>query len=78
MVYNFTWKINRKQITSPKITGQELKPSHTNANDRETEYLDSKLDFPMVDFNGNTEIVSAAHEFQNKEGAKCNHHVSFL
>ena len=65
-------------MTFPKITGQQLKPSDTNANDREIENLDSKLDFPMVDFNGNTEIVSAAHEFQNKEGAKCNYHVSFL
>ena len=65
-------------MTFPKITGQQLKPSDTNANDREIENLDSKLDFPMVDFNRNTEIVSAAHEFQNKEGAKCNYHVSFL
>ena len=65
-------------MTFPKITGQQLKPSDTNANDREIQNLDSKLDFPMVDFNGNTEIVSAAHEFQNKEGAKCNYHVSFL
>ena len=55
-----------------------MKPSHTNANDRETEYLDSKLDFPMVDFNENAEIVPAAYEFQDKEAAKCNYHVSFL
>ena len=78
MVYNFTYKINRIQITSARITGQELKPSHTNANDRETEYLDSKLDFPMVDFDENAEIVSAAHEFQDTKGSKCNNHVSFL
>ena len=65
-------------MTFPKITGQQLKPSDTNANDREIENLDSKLDFPMVDFNENTEIVSAAHAFQDKEGAKCKNHVSFL
>ena len=65
-------------MTSPKITGQKLKPSDTNDSDREIENLDSKLDFPMVDFNENAEIVSAAYEFQDKEGAKCNYRVSFL
>ena len=65
-------------MTSPKITGQQLKPSDTNANDREIENLDSKLDFPMVDFDENAEIVSAAHEFQDTEGTKCNNRVSFL
>ena len=65
-------------MTFPKITGQQLKPSDTNANDREIENLDSKLDFPMVDFDENAEIVSAAHAFQDKEGAKCKNHVSFL
>ena len=42
------------------------------------ENLDSKLDFPMVDFDENAEIVSAAHEFQDTKGSKCNNHVSFL
>ena len=65
-------------MTSLKITGQQLKPSDTNANDREIENLDSKLDFQMVDFNEKAEIVSAAHEFQDTKGSKCNNHVSFL
>ena len=65
-------------MTFTKITGQQLKPSDTNANDREIENLDSKIDFPMVDFDENAEIVSAAHEFQDTKGSKCNNHVSFL
>ena len=65
-------------MTFPKITGQQLKPSDTNANDRKIENLDSKLDFPMVDFDENAEIVSAAQEFQDTKGSKCNNHVSFL
>ena len=36
------------------------------------ENLNSKLDFPKVDFNQNAKIVLAAHQFLEEEGYKGN------